>query len=315
MNRARWMSAWTGLVLLASAPRAYAQCPRVARDQLLDRAVVAHEAGDPTRALELALCAYAVEATGSLDGFIAGLYLDLGRHLDAYRRATACVRSVAGQPPTPVRVHYQRLCPEFVAEAQSHLGRVALRSAAPLPPEARVSIAGEAVEGASSSGAHWVTPGRVVVEARAPGHEPFRHEVEVAAGAVREVEIGLRPISGSGVGPWVLVGAGGASLLTAGVLYAVAVSAANESRDLCPDDGSVCREAESREAYSRAAALQIGSVIALSLGAAAVAGGVVWYLAARPSRSREVRTSARAGFSWGVAPTAGGVSLTFGGRL
>jgi hypothetical protein len=112
-----------------------------------------------------------------------------------------------------------------------------------------------------------------------------------------------------GAGPWVLVGAGVASLgAAAGVYFGLRQSALDEVASQCDATGCAL---EALAALDLARTYTVVAGVALGVGVAAVAGGVVWYLLARPHGESAAPRVAR----WGVAPTVGGMLVSLQGAL
>ena len=117
------------------------------------------------------------------------------------------------------------------------------------------------------------------------------------------------PARGAGAGPWVLVGAGVASLgAAAGVYLGLRQSALDEVASQC---GTAVCAPTALAPLDRARAYTVVAEVALGVGVAAVAGGVVWYLLARPHGESGSARVAR----WGVAPTVGGMLVSLQGAL
>ena len=111
------------------------------------------------------------------------------------------------------------------------------------------------------------------------------------------------------VGPWVLVGAGVASLgAAAGVYLGLRQSALDEVASRCDATGCAL---EALAPLDLARTYTVVAGVALGVGVAAVAGGVVWYLLARPHGESAAPRVAR----WGVAPTVGGMLVSLQGAL
>ena len=128
-----------------------------------------------------------------------------------------------------------------------------------------------------------VDPARYVVEASAPGYEPFREEVEIPIGPAREtVTVKLAPIAvapdpapasppepeGFQLGTWhyVGIGVGGlgvVGLVVGGVLGGMAISKNGDSEALCrPEDPSRCTQ-EGKDLRDQAFSLATGSTASL----------------------------------------------------
>lgn len=142
-----------------------------------------------------------------------------------------------------------------------------------------------------------VEPGDHEVVVRKDGYRPFRARVGVPAGRSVEVEVELETDAsggasdaGPGLGPYVLMGVGGA-LVVAGVISgAIALSQA--------DDAAYSDDSDAEGARSVA----LASDVLLGVGAAAVAGGLAWWLITAMGGSEEFETT---GASVRVSPRIG----------
>jgi hypothetical protein len=142
-----------------------------------------------------------------------------------------------------------------------------------------------------------VDPGPHTIEARAPGRQPFRQSVDVAAGGARVTvtvadlapEAGLTPppATESHGGAQrtiglVLAGAGVVGLAVGGAFGLVAISKENDATtNHCPRQ-PLC-DAQGVQLGKDAKSAAAVSTVAFAAGAAALAGGIVlWFTAARP---------------------------------
>jgi len=97
--------------------------------------------------------------------------------------------------------------------------------------------------------------------------------------------------SGPGVLPWVLVGLGGAVATTGGVLLGVGSGNVSDAEVICPkrncdrapQELTAAVIADAKESGNQGLTLQRAGTGLLIGGLGAAAGGVVWYLVARPS--------------------------------
>lgn len=311
----RWILA-AGLA--AVTPRALAQetPAEAARRELITQAEGASDAGDHARALALATRAAQTRMTPSLRLLLAQEQHALGRTLEALDAAERCAREARAGPSLRNRERILASCDELAATLDHRVGRLTVTLAT---PGARVTVAGRALDAALLGAAYPVLPGRVSVVAEAEGYAAFRRELEVAAGAQETVVVTLaraaaRPDASAtpappaasrsrGAGPWVLAGAGALSL-GAGVLFWRFQEDAVAARDAAPSRP----DAEGHD--GRARAWNLATNIAYGVGAAAVVGGVVWWLVARPPRDDR-----RTAWSVGAAPVTGGVVVSAGGRM
>lgn len=115
---------------------------------------------------------------------------------------------------------------------------------------------------------------------------------------------------GPGAGPWVLVGVGAAAIVAGGVFLYLRDAPLQEFHRLCRVDGDCLpeNEAAARSPRDAAALYTTLTVVAGSVGVAAVAGGLLWYgLAPRRTATTSLRVS-----PWASASAAG---MTVGGRF
>lgn len=174
------------------------------------------------------------------------------------------------------------------------------------PGDARASLDGAAVDGARY---YYVTPGRYELEVEREGFQPESERFTVAAGDVRVVSVALEPLPqapepvepdplpGPGVGigapqadpptrtaEWVLLGGGGAALLTGAVLTGLTAADVDEMEELSARPGTSESVARYRELEDRARSTQTASWIAYGAGAVAIAVGIIlWVSEGEPS--------------------------------
>lgn len=95
--------------------------------------------------------------------------------------------------------------------------------------------------------------------------------------------------SGPGVAPWIVVGVGGAALITGGILYGVGAGQVSSSEGVCGGSAHVCppttagSNAQSQGNDGRT--LETAGVVAGAVGLAAVAGGLIWHFVGASSAS------------------------------
>jgi hypothetical protein len=166
-----------------------------------------------------------------------------------------------------------------------------------------------------------VVPGPTEVTASAPGRDPFRVTITLAAGARETLAVTLaappsppppptpeadrhgvapHPAAAAsdtgrrGAGPWVLVGVGALGVVVGGVLGAVSIDA-QASRDdgLSVGDALRRRRGGALDARYRDAAL--GANVAFVLGGVSLAAGLTWWLVARTRSRRPLASLSPAG--------------------
>lgn len=285
------------LALVTWAPRGLAQpAPARAASVMQLRVEVrdAHLRGDHDRALALAMQALSIEPSGSLHGIIvrelldlAGEPPDLERLARALDHAEVCARDAPEEPPSPSRDALLALCREQLTLHAGQFARVVADVGAS-PTGARVTVAGRPLV-AARPGVAYVNPGRVIIEATAPGYLSFRREMEVAAGASARLEIALtrlperepadamptrRPIGLVVAG----VSVGVAALVTSGVAWGLA-------EGMCGDDTAsldgVCYVASETDARAVQTFDTVTNIGLATAGLAAV--GTALYVVLRPS--------------------------------
>ena len=195
--------------------------------------------------------------------------------------------------------------------------RVIVHVPSPAPPGLTVRVHGAELPATLYDIPYPVAPGVVLVEATAPGHLPFRRELQVAASQTALVDVRLDPAPvappadpsprGPGVGPVVVAGTGAVGLILGGVFYALASSAQSDRDADCVNGCSPASQDHNR----RYGDLLVATNVAIGIGAAALAGGVTWFLIDRLTH-REARPTA---LRWDLSPSAGGLTLGLGGRF
>jgi tetratricopeptide (TPR) repeat protein len=114
---------------------------------------------------------------------------------------------------------------------------------------------------------------------------------------------------GSGVGPWVLIGVGGAALVTGIVVYAVGSSAVSSAASACGPMHNTCQSSDEVSKGNGGRSTEVVGGVVGGIGLAAAAAGVVWKLVGS--------SSAPASGSASLAPVfaPGYVGLNVGGSL
>jgi hypothetical protein len=225
------------------------------------------------------------------------------------------------------------LTPEQRAEVESFIARadgyVARLSLTVTPLEATVAVDGGAAVPVSAETELLLDPGIHDLVFTAPGSESERIRLEVVAGEQRPLHVTLRdpavtagtPARGSAsveptmrveadrpparLGPYLVLGAGGALLIGAAVTGLLAQSAADELEDNCDQNGCDPSLETTRD---RGEALETATNVLLGVGAAAVVAGGVWWLLQSASAPDE-----RASAAFGCGPT--GCAVSYRGRF
>jgi hypothetical protein len=169
-----------------------------------------------------------------------------------------------------------------------------------------------------------VDPGDVVVEARAPGHEPFSATVSVVpkgravvtipwlralpqaapsatpgpvslepqAAPDKERSPGLAPakapIAHRSIVPWVVGGVGVVGIGVGTVFGLRAISKGSDAKDGCSVAGNICVNEASYDAKSSADSAAVISNVAFGIGGAALVTGVILYFALPPTEEPSV---------------------------
>jgi hypothetical protein len=175
-----------------------------------------------------------------------------------------------------------------------------------------------------------VTPGRVSVDATAPGYAPFHQRLVVPSGASIPVAVVLAPLRADsarahhpalGAGPFVLLGVGVLTFGAAGLFFGLrnATLSQVDARCMppdaqgvrtCPLDGSGVTE----NYFGTARTYNVLNAVALGVGGAVAAAGLTWLVVAA-TRPTPHASLARARFRFthvAVQPASGGASFTLG---
>jgi len=314
-----------GVALAWAAPASAQDGSDAARRALIVDAAAASQAGDHARAIELAARAAALRATPSLRYFLAREHLAVGHPVEAITLAGECASGARADREVHSREALVARCEAVAAEAERGVARLTVRVPTPEPEGLRVTVAGSVLAPPQHTVA--VIPGPTEVTASAPGRDPFRATIILAAGARETLAVTLAappsppsppppptpptpeaiitaslptpppqqpPRTPGGAGPWVLVGVGALGLVVGGVFGAVSIDA-HDSRDAaCPSatrcDGDA---AERLDARYRDAAL--GANVAFVVGGVSLAAGLTWWLVARTRTRRPLASLSPAG--------------------
>ncbi len=295
---------------LSAAVLAQESPNEIARRELIAQADAARRASDHGRALSLYERASELRMTPSLRQMLAYEHHALGHVLEAFDHADRCVQEANVAAALRERERILETCAAIVRVYQDRLGRVTLRVPDPQPEGLRVRVQGREVPSALWGVAYPVLPGLVVVDASDAEGRTFRSEVPLEAGTTREVTLALsappRPAPsapampatpttprmerGPGVGPWLVAGSGALALGAAAVFGVLRADARRDRDAQCSvisgreAEGVFC-DPSAQDHQSDFVAYTIATNVAFGVGAAAVAGGVLWYVLAR-SRAR-----------------------------
>ncbi|MET0385335.1 MAG: hypothetical protein ABW321_05220 [Polyangiales bacterium] len=204
---------------------------------------------------------------------------------------------------------------QLLSQARSFVTKLQIKLA---PRDAELRIDTRPVK-RDGDGSVLLDPGTHEVFAEAPEHESTTRTLRTNGGETLSLNITLRPTSapislaaeaspplgatseapegataadsnsegsGSGAGPWVLIGSSGAVAIAGGVLLAVALSNKNavEHPESSAASGPVYADYESKDKL--VFPLSVIGITALSLGVAGVVGGLVWKLSSGGSTER-----------------------------
>jgi hypothetical protein len=114
--------------------------------------------------------------------------------------------------------------------------------------------------------------------------------------------------SGSGVGPWVLIGVGGAAVVTGVIVYVVGDGAISSAQSACGGQRNLCPKSVANQGNGGRTTEDIGGVVG-GVGLAAAAAGVVWKLVGSGGSSASTSASISPVFAPGY------VGLNLGGAL
>ncbi|MDO9022899.1 MAG: hypothetical protein Q8S73_09940 [Deltaproteobacteria bacterium] len=337
--RQRWASAGVLATVFLAGAAAHAQegAADVARRDLIAQAEAAATAGDHARAVQLGERAAQLRITPTIQYFLAREHLALGHSVEALGYSGACARSAEADLTLRNRDGVLQACRDLVAETGRRVVRVIVHVPTPAPAGLMVRVHDAELPPTLYDIPYPVAPGVVVVEASAPGHLPFRRELQVAASQTALVDVRLEPAAvtppvvaalppvaiapppsrpprpveagprGPGVGPWIVAGTGATALILGGVFYALASGARDDRAADCVGGCSPVSE----EHDARYVDFLKATNVALVVGGAALAGGVTWFLIDRLTH-RESRPTA---LRLDLTPSAAGLTLGLGGRF
>ncbi len=293
------------------------------RRDLIRQAQEARTQGEHARAVELATRASELGTNVALRRFIAEEQLAAGQLGPALVSAQRCL-SDADHDASPGREAHLAACRALQTSLGVRVGRVVVDA---------TPVAGMVVrlDDAELPPSAWgtpqvVTPGAVLVTATAPGQRPFHAVVDVTAGATSNVRVSFggasraapattAPAEARGplnTAPFVVLGVGAAAFVATGVFFVLRGAAIDARDDQC--DATGCPEA-ARADHDRAVTFNTLTNVSAGVGAALVAGGLVWYLVApRSATTTEQGAPARRAGPW-VAPASGGATMGWQGTL
>lgn len=192
-----WLVRSLGFVLGTAAllPTAFALTPQesLARDELIKSAQAAHRSGAHGRSLELYQRAAALETTPSLLYWMVWEQQELGLLADAYAGGERCLKELARTPNVRNAGQIRQGCQSLVTQLKDRVGRVEVQVPEPVPEGLTVKLSGRELNRAMIGLPYVITPGNIMVEAEAPGHAPFRLEINVPEGKTVNVTVTMAP--------------------------------------------------------------------------------------------------------------------------
>ena len=180
-----------GVALAWAAPASAQDGADAARRALIADAAAASQAGDHARAIELAARAAALRATPSLRYFLAREHLAVGHPVEALALAGECASGARADREVHNREALVARCEAVAAEAERGVARLTVQVPTPAPEGLRVTVGGSVLAPPLYAVAVPVVPGPTEVTASAPGRDPFRVTITLAAGARETLAVTL----------------------------------------------------------------------------------------------------------------------------
>ena len=168
----------------------------VARQKLIDDATAAHKAGDHARALELGQKAGALQMTPAVRYFIAQEQEETGALVEAFAGAQRCAREASLDPsvaPAQRELLVSR-CQDMQTRLRARVAHIVVR-ANQVPQGLTVKLSGQTLNRAAIGIPYLVQPGRILVEALAPGFHPYQLDITVSEGQTINVTLQLTPVT------------------------------------------------------------------------------------------------------------------------
>lgn len=186
--------------------------------------------------------------------------------------------------------------------------------------------------GATVGKAQQVDPGAHVIEATVSEQEPFKEIVQLAESESKTVEVKFKeepvksktptepmeppkdapppPAEQRSIAPYVVMGAGGVSLLASGLFYILRSGAKSDLEDGC--HGNICPESLRDKQDTGKTMTTLGN-ITLGLGVVGVGVGAVMLLTQKPSQPVETAKAPRVDLQ--LRPVSGGMGASFVGQF
>jgi hypothetical protein len=184
------IAAWVSIHHLRAA-RGEDVSEAISRQQLIDAADTAHNAGHHDVAVEYLRRSAAIRSSATLMLRMAQEQVELGAPVEAYGSARLCLRQVELDPKGRLRNQAEVRCKALLAELASRVAQVVIDLPAVLPGLA-LRVGGNPVHIEAAGTQYLVHPGKVTIEATAPDHEPMKTEITIAAGEIKSVPIALQ---------------------------------------------------------------------------------------------------------------------------
>lgn len=313
-----------GVALAWAAPASAQDGADAARRALIADAAAASQAGDHARAIELAARAAALRATPSLRYFLAREHLAVGHPVEALALAGECASGARADREVHNREALVARCEAVAAEAERGVARLTVQVPTPAPEGLRVTVGGSVLAPPLYAVAVPVVPGPTEVTASAPGRDPFRATITLAAGARETLAVTLAeppspptpptpptpgaivtaslptpprpqpPRTPGGAGPWILVGVGALGVVVGGVFGAVSIDA-HDSRDAACPSATRCDGDAAERLDARYRDASLGANVAFVVGGVSLAAGLTWWLVARTRSRRPLASLSPAG--------------------
>ncbi len=308
------------MVWLPWSARAQAVPDDDVRGRLIGEGLQAASAGDHARAIALFNQAGRIEMRPGLRAALAQQHAALGHQREACDLATRAVDEARGDLARPENGRALQAGAAVASTACPQVGRVHLVFPMEAWRGAGVTVQGRALDPSGEEASVAVDPGEAPVQVLAPDGRSFRMDVTVRAGETAEVRVVLlRPAAivrpepvvttpvvrpepvvttsdvpaperpareGPGAGPWILGGAGALSLALMGVFYGIETSALAS----CNVQGNLayCLPSSVDTVRSNTSTWAMAGNVALGLGLAGIAGGVIWWVAGVKSEQEPV---------------------------
>lgn len=344
-SRSNGLRGWRAAVALAfvltpGAAAAQDASSESARREMLSQAERESDRGNHRVALDLAQRAGQIRMTPSVGLLIAQESRQVGEYVLALDFARRCWREAQADSHLRNRRRIIEECDRVVQDVEPRVGRITLRLSGQAPEGLSIQLGGAEVPTAAWGVPIPVLPGDVRIRVAAPNHDTVERSIHVDAGGTLDVPVepgtfhppptpvveptppptpppqpvlppAPPPSTGPGAGPWIVVGVGGAALISSLTFFLLAGSARDARDAICDVNGAGrCNDRDTAVTNDENfRTFTTVSNVTLAVGGAAVVGGVLWYLLA-PRRPRRTALP-----TLSVSPLAGGAAFGLGGSL